>query len=216
MGPCTEKFRGKIMIYICDYASEYYINDHSKTSLDLAFTPEQFHAASAAELYDLIEHLTDRTGAWGSAEDDLYQSLACLCHVEGIDDTEELMEACKKAIAKGTPSKPFEGEATVYICNYSSEYRYDTTKGAEGAINIAKIFNPYSPAFSFPGHAADAAELYTLIDRLTDRTGWDAVEEEAYQELGRLCGYLEVNDYDGYDAFMDACKAVIEKEKANG
>ena len=65
-------------------------------------------------------------------------------------------------------------------------------------------------------HAADAAELYTLIDRLTDRTGWDAIEEEAYQELGRLCGYLEVNDYDGYDAFMDACKAVIEKEKANG
>ena len=59
----TQKFRGKIMIYICDYASEYYINDHSKTSLDLALTPEQFHAASAAELYDLIEHLTDRTGA---------------------------------------------------------------------------------------------------------------------------------------------------------
>lgn len=30
------------MIYICDYASEYYINDHSRTSLDLLSLPNSF------------------------------------------------------------------------------------------------------------------------------------------------------------------------------
>lgn len=201
-------------MYICNYASEYYIKGHRDTSLGRTIDPRDFHAAGPAELLDLIERLTDRTGVWGSAEDDLYQALACLCHVEGIDDTEELMEACKKAIVSGTADKPDKEKATVFICNYPSEYRFNTMEGADSdtPINIAEIYNPYSHVFPFPGHAADAAELYTLIVRLTDRSGWDAVEEEAYQELGRLCGFLEVNDYDGYDAFMDACKAVIDRK----
>lgn len=199
-------------MYICNYASEYYIKGHRDTSLGRSIDPRDFHAAGPAELLDLIEHLTDRTGVWGSAEDELYQALACLCHVEGIDDTEELMEACKKAIVSGTADKPDKEKTTVFICNYPSEYRFNTMEGSGAPINIAEIYNPYSHAFTLPGHDADAAELYTLIDRLTDRTGWDAVEEEAYQELGRLCGFLEVNDYDGYDAFMDACKAVIDRK----
>lgn len=203
-------------MYICDYASEYYIKGHRHTSLGRSIDPRDFHAAGPAELLDLIERLTDRTGVWGSAEDELYQALTELCHVHYDNNPEKLIERCRKAIVSGTADKPDKEKATVFICNYPSEYRFNDMEGSGAPINVAEIYKPYSHAFTLPGHDADAAELYTLIVRLTDRSGWDAVEEEAYQELGRLCGFLEVNDYDGYDAFMDACKAAIEKEKANG
>lgn len=98
----------------------------------------------------------------------------------------------------------------MYICNYASEYYIKGHRHTSIGRSIDQR----------DFHAAGAAELYTLIVRLTDRSGWDAVEEEAYQELGRLCGGLEVSNYYDRDApvddFMAACKAVIEKEKANG
>lgn len=68
-------------------------------------------------------------------------------------------------------------------------------------------------------HAAHAAELYYLIQRLTDKEcAWDAVDPECYNTLSYLCDVPMEDDEGEYDpdAFMDACKTVIEKEKANG
>lgn len=64
-------------------------------------------------------------------------------------------------------------------------------------------------------HAADAAGLYNLIQRLTDKAqAWDAVDPECYSTLSRLCDVSMEDDEGEYDpdAFMAACKAVIDKE----
>lgn len=202
-------------MYICNYASEYYIKGHRHTSLGRSIDPRDFHAAGPAELLDLIERLTDRTGVWGSAEDELYQALTELCHVHYDNNPEKLIERCRKAIVSGTADKPDKGKANVFICDYPSEYRFNTMEGSGAPINVAEIYKPYSHAFTLPGHDAGEKEVYDLIDRLTDRDGYDAVEDEAYEELARLCD-VDLKEYDSYDAFMAACKAVIEKEKANG
>ncbi len=85
----------------------------------------------------------------------------------------------------------------IYISDTDPD-QYYTTSGHDGA------------------HAADAAELYSLIQRLTDKAqAWDAVDPECYSTLSRLCD-VSMEDDDGEydpDAFMDDCRAAIEKEE---
>ena len=51
------------------------------------------------------------------------------------------------------------------------------------------------------------------IDEGTDKAqSWDAVDDDAYDQLAYYCG-LDIGDYDSRDDLMDDCLVEIEKDE---
>ena len=51
------------------------------------------------------------------------------------------------------------------------------------------------------------------IDEGTDKAqSWDAVDDDAYDQLASYCG-RDISDYDNREDLMDDCLLSIEKEK---